>query len=236
MRKVTIKDKYSKSIWKEQEKKFTALEKKVKIPDEKLRQVDFVFLQKKEDFEKIPDTGGCYWLWTDEPVRHRFHKHRIPRESMRGEIIYNGIAKDNVRQRIKRHLLGEPHAQWSAISLDIYCHKSKSHRKKVMSPSGKVPYVFLVGYDGKGFHKSIRDRDLLGELSFSKKEKEYIKNSKKRVYFFRNGINVFEKKHKKYKFRIYFITGLRWLYLEYIEKNWRERYGLPKLCSYSSGR
>lgn len=35
---------------------------------------------------------------------------------------------------------------------------------------------------------------------------------------------------------IRFIASPNWLFLEYIEKKWREKYGLPKLCSHSSGR
>jgi hypothetical protein len=60
-------------------------------------------------------------------------------------------------------------------------------------------------------------------------------NSKFDVYFFRNGINLTDDKHNIYDFKIFYITGLTNLYLEHIEKQWRES-GLPQLCSYSTGR
>jgi hypothetical protein len=53
-------------------------------------------------------------------------------------------------------------------------------------------------------------------------------NSKFDVYFFRNGINLTDDKHNIYDFKIFYITGLTNLYLEHIEKQWRES-GLPQL-------
>lgn len=234
-----IADKYSKSLWKKQEKKFEALEREIKFPGEKLDKVDFVLIKKPADFKKIPESGGCYWIWTNEPVNHRLHKNLIPKIIKKGEVIYNGIAKDNVRLRIKHHLYGEIDAGWSGISLDVYPKKSKSHRKKVMAPKGKVPYVdcFLKRRDANSYScKPITTKDLLSRLFLSSSEKKYIKDNNAKVFYFRNGIDIFENKHKKFKFAVYFITGLNWLFLEYIEKKWRKEYGLPKLCSYSSGR
>lgn len=240
MKRMTIVDKFSKSIWKREEKKFEALEKKVKIPNRKLHEVDFVILKKEEDFEKIPQSGGCYWLWTNEPVHHQLHKNPIPEKIKKGEVIYNGIAKDNVRQRVKHHLWGEMNAGWSGISLDIYPKKSPSHRKKAMSPKGKVPYVDSIidkrHEINKDSLKPIRTKDLIFRLYLSRAEKTYIKDHNQKTYFFRNGIKISDPKHKNFKFKVYFITGSNWLYLEYIEKKWREEYGLPKLCTYSSGR
>ncbi len=237
-----IINKYSESIWKKQEiKLFENLEKAIKIPNEKLDKVDFVLIKREADFEKIPKSGGCYWIWTNEPANHRFHKNLIPKKIKNGEIIYNGIAKDNVRLRIKHHLLNvKEDARWSGISLDIYQSESQSHRKKAMSLNkGKVPYVDCVFENGTNSYscKPVRTKkDLLSHLFLSDTEKKYIKNSNASEIFFRNCIDIFERKHKKFKFVVYFITGLEPLFLEYIEKKWREKYGLPKLCSYSSGR
>ena len=240
---MTIVDKFSKSIWKREEKKFEALEKKVKIPNGKLHEVDFVILKKEEDFEKIPQSGGCYWLWTNEPVHHQLHKNPnnpIPKKIKKGEVIYNGITKVNVRQRVERHLWGEMNAGWSGISLDIFLGISKSHRKKAMSPKGKVPYVDSIidkrHEINKDSLKPIRTKDLIFRLYLSRAEKTYIKDHNQKKYFFRNGIKISDPKHKNFKFKVYFITGSNWSYLEYIEKKWREEYGLPKLCTYSSGR
>lgn len=238
--KTKIKNKFSKSIWKKESEKFENLAKKAKIPDARLRKVDCVLLKKEEDFEKIPEEGGCYWIWTNEPVHHMFHKNPIPKKFEGGEIIYNGIAKDNVRARIRGHLLVDEDAKWSAISLDIYPHKSESHRKKAMSTSRKEKVPYLCIDKGHDYNRSsVRSKKLLLKLFLSSEERKYIRNSGERVFYFRNGINVSEKKHKKYKFRVYFITSptrLNWLFLEFVEKNWREQFDLPRLCSYSSGR
>jgi hypothetical protein len=222
MKKIKVIDKYSKSIWKKEEKKFKDLEKRVKIPDEKLSKVDSVILTMKDKkiIEKIPESSGCYWIWTNEPVYHRLHKNEIPKKIKSGEIIYNGITKDNVRQRVKHHLFGEIHAKWSGISMDIYPKKSKSHRKKAMSPSGKVPFICDTNRKKNNDFKPIRSKKLLLKLFLSNEEKILVKTTNyRKVWYFRNGIDFFEKKHNKFKFRVYFITGLSWLYLEYVEKN-----------------
>jgi len=237
---VSIINRFSKSIWKKEEGKFKKLETKVKIPDMSLNKVDSVVLKTENDFERIPKTGGCYWIWTNEPVKHRFHQNKIPKKIHGGEIIYNGVAKDNVQNRIIHHLLGEPNAGWSGISLDIYYKKSVSHRKKMMSAKGKAPYVECSPNSRNGKKndelRPIRGKKLLFKLFLSKKEKSFLKKSNKKEYYFRNGVGIFEPKHRRYKFKVYFITGLETLYTEYIEKKWREKFGLPKLCSYSSGR
>ena len=72
-------------------------------------------------------------------------------------------------------------------------------------------------------------------MHLTQEEKEFINNSEQSVFHFRNGINLNDEKHKDFKFRVYFITGLTSLYLEHIEKEWRKN-GLPKLCSYLTGR
>ena len=66
-------------------------------------------------------------------------------------------------------------------------------------------------------------------------EKEYIQKDSSDIIYFRNGIDINDEKHQKFIFKVYYITGLSSLYLEFIEKEWR-KFGLPKLCSYSSGR
>lgn len=236
MKRIKLADKYSTSIWKKEEKKFKDLEKEVRIPDEKLRNVDSVVVKRREDFEKIPKNCGCYWIWTNEPVYHRMHKKEIPSKVNKGEIIYNGITDTNLRTRIKEHLLTEEKAGRSGISLDIYYHRSKSHRKSALSSTKKVPYLIIPRRKGETSHEEIREKRLLYKLFLSKEEKSYIRRTNWKEYYFRNGINVSENKHKKYEFRVYFIAGLNCLYLQCTEKKWRERFNLPKLCTYSSGR
>lgn len=214
------------SYWLKQEKIFLNAIKDVKIPNETLEKVDFIKVTNNNDINSIPSGGGCYWIWTNEPVNHSLHKHSTPKKFNGGEIIYNGIAKDDVKGRIFHHLFGFEDAGWSGISLDIYTKNSVSHRKKACSPTGKVPFLNKVPIKSKG--------ELL-KLHLSKSEIAYITKKKSSVFYFRNGINITDNKHKLFKFKVYYITGLTSLYLEHIEKQWRG-FGLPKLCSYSTGR
>ena len=237
-------------IWRQEEKKFFDAIKDVKIPNANLVNVDSIVLKKSDDCDKIPSEGGCYWIWTNEPVSHSLHKHLTPMPFEGGEIIYNGIAKDDVKGRIVHHLFGEVDAGWSGISMDIYFGNTKSHRKKALSDSGKVPFVkdcklLARGNKKKGqvrgetieILKPIKNKEDLLKLNLSEKEKKYIGRAELHNFFFRNGINITEEKHNSYEFRAYFITGLSSLYLDFIEKKWREENKwLPKLCSYSSGR
>ena len=237
------------TYWKEQEQKFFNAIKDVDIPNSNLDNVDNIIVSNKSDLNVIPEGGGCYWIWTNEPVKHSLHKNELPIKVNNGEIIYNGIAKDDVKSRIEHHLFGDIEAGWSGISLDIYPKESTSHRKKALSPSpGKVPYIKVCkkvkrGNKSKGIKKGddiqvlvpIRKKDDLLTLNLSQTEIDYINNTNYSKYYFRNGINIREGKHNSFQFRVYFITGLSTLYLEYVEKRWRES-GLPKLCSYKSGR
>jgi hypothetical protein len=236
-------------VWQQEEQKFLRAINDVRIPNKKLEEVSFINPQLEEDFEQIPATGGCYWIWTNEPVLHSLHKNKTPDSFDNGEIIYNGIAKDNVRGRAKHHLLGEVDARWSGISLDIYFGETVSHRKKALSGNGKVPYIkehFILkrGIKAKGLSKgdtierfkAIRTKDDFLKINLTDLEKERLEANRYDKIYFRNGIDIREEKHQAYQFRVYFITGLSSLYLDFIEKKWREDFGLPKLCSYSSGR
>ena len=234
--------------WINQEKKFLKAIKNVEIPNSKLEQVDSFEIKSQEDLKKIPDGGGGYWIWTNEPVIHTLHKNKLPNELNSGQIIYNGIAKDDVKSRVFHHLFGFEDAGWSGISMDIYKNNSQSHRKKAMSTSGKVPYVLENKIVKRGNKKNnlkkgdkirtlspIKTKSQLLKLNLSKKEQDFLNNTNNSKYYFRNGINIVDDKHKNYSFKVYFITGLSSLYLEFIEKKWREN-GLPRLCSYSTGR
>lgn len=214
------------NYWLKQEEIFINAIKDVEIPNAFLDNVDFKLMKKNADLNSIPSGGGCYWIWTNEPVKHSLHKHKTPTLFNGGEIIYNGIAKDDVKSRIFHHLFGFEDAGWSGISLDIYTKNSVSHRKKACSPTGKVPY--LAG-------QPIKTRKQLLQLYLSSPENDYINKNKHDLFHFRNGINITDKKHINYDFKVYYITGLKSLYLEHIEKKWRG-FGLPKLCSYSTGR
>jgi hypothetical protein len=216
----------SNSYWLEQEKKFLEAISNVDVPNETLDKVDSVKIKSHDDFTKISNGGCCYWIWTNEPVVHSLHNNNTPKPFDGGEIIYNGIAKDDVKGRVFHHLFGFEDAGWSGISMDIYRKPSTSHRKKACSPKGKVPYVNKI---------PIRSKVKLLQLYLTELEILFINDSDQNTFYFKNGINLYDEKHKIFDFRVYFITGLTSLYLEFIEKEWR-KYGLPKLCSYLTGR
>ena len=94
------------NYWLEQEKVFLKAISGVEIPNEKLENVDSILIKSIADINSIPSGGGCYWIWTNEPVKHSLHKHNTPKLLNGGEIIYNGIAKDDVKGRIFHHLFG----------------------------------------------------------------------------------------------------------------------------------
>jgi len=222
---------YSLTVWRQEEQRFRELEAAVRIPDATLNEVDVVELSELSEFDKISESGGCYWLWTNEPILHRLHKNPVPERFDNGEIIYNGIAKDNVRMRIKHHLVGQENAGWSGISIDIYPGEARSHKKKACPARGKVRYV------DRDPLPPIRSKELLVELNLSDQERNFINSSRQEIFYFRNGIDIQDQKHRPSSFRAYdIITQPETLYLDFIEKNWRKQYGLPKLCSYSSGR
>lgn len=235
--------------WLVEEKKYLDAINGVRIPNGTLTDVDFTVIRTVDDLEKIPEGGGCYWIWTTEPVYHSLHKNKTPDTFDDGQIIYNGIAKDDVKGRVKHHLLGQIDAGWSGISLDIHFGDTVSHRKKALSEKGKVPYVIedyvikratkKTGYkkgDTVQRLKPIRSKEDFLKIYLSEYEKEQLDKEDYTKVFFRNGIDITEEKHAQFEFRVYYITGLSSLYLDYIEKKWREDFGLPKLCSYSSGR
>jgi hypothetical protein len=239
----------SNSLWLLEDQKFLDTIKYLKIPDLSLKDVSFFIPKKKEDFDSIPTEGGCYWIWTNEPVLHFLHKNPTPKPFNGGEIIYNGITQINLRERVKHHLMGHIDAGWSGISLDMHFGDTVSHKKKALSIAGKVPFIKikkvinrankkkeLFKVDEIEIYKSIRTKNELMKIFLSESETKKLDSLNNQTIFFRNGINIFDTKHEIFDFRVYYITGISLFYLEFIEKKWREIYGLPKLCSYSAGR
>lgn len=223
-------------IWIKEDKKFIELEKKVQIPNKTLDNVRNIELKSRNDFDKIPKAGGCYWFLTNEPINHSFHKHKLPEKLGDFDVIYNGKAKDDIQSRIKYHLLiDNQDPPWSAISTDILPIKYEgSHRKRAMSikENTKVPYLNS---------KPIRTKEKLLQLNLSTEEKKFIKSNDFINFYFRNGINVFDEnfdiKHSNYIYKVFYIVGLKSVsYIDVIEKRWRDCCGLPRLCTYKSGR
>ena len=218
--------------WASESARLKALLDTLGMPDEKLTGVPNVLLRNERDFNSIPAQGGCYCIWTNEPVRHSLHRQNLSAGVENGEIVYNGIAKDNIQSRVRRHLnggVGDP--GWSAISMDILedVSEKKTHRKKAMdSGRSKVPLVN---------NTPIRSREILLQLNLSQQEKDFVRqHENSRFFYFRNSIDVFAPKHAPFRFKVYYVAGVDMHYAEYIEKEWRRRYGSPRLCSYHSGR
>lgn len=221
------------NVWINQDIKVQEIEKTLLIPDERLTGVENVQLNTEDDFKKIPHNGGCYWITTNEPIKHAFHKNPLPNEIDSFEIIYNGIAIQDVQGRIKRHLLiKKEDPGWSGIRIDLLLTSHDAHhRQKALSldKKARVPNIDSIPI------KSLAD---LYKLHLSYEEISYIKgNEEEKVFYFKNGINVFHDKHKNYKYKVFFITGLKSItYLDFIEKMWRSKHGLPRLCTYITGR
>ena len=215
--------------WQEIDLKICEFENSIPIPNGKLENVDWITVKSFDDLLKIPKAGGCYWIWTDRIINHSFNNKKHPEKFNNGEVIYNGIAKDDIRGRVQKHLLGVKEEGFSAISIDLYPNLNvKSHKKKICSPTGNSAYLN---------QKRIRNKDLLSELNFSDDEMLFVNSSSSAEFYFRNGINVTETKHLDNNYKVYFICGLKSLsYGDIIEKRWREKYGLPRLCTYNKGR
>ena len=219
------------AYWQREDLKVLNLEQTLAFPELRLNNVPVVSLQNEADLAQIPEEGGCYWIWTNEPVHHKLHRNPIPESFDGGEVIYNGLTKDSIRWRIKNHLFSSHNEGWSGIGIDLYLGSSASHRKRAMLRNpGRKKVAYLE-------NKKVTSIDALIKLNLSNEELEYVKKTNSSEYFFRNGINVNDEKHQGYEFRVYFIAGLKsTLYQEFIERNWRKEYGLPRLCSYMAGR
>lgn len=221
-------------IWIEQDALVKRHESDLLFPKKDLSNVPCVKVRTLEDLKVIPPgKGGCYWIWTNEPVNHKLHKNKIPDGFNAGRIIYNGIAKDNVLSRIKHHLFGKVNEGWSGISMDLVTIIPKSHAKKACSTKvgGREKVAYLID------NTRIIDKGLLLQLFLSEEEKSFVDSTQQTVIYFRNGINILEKKHQSYDFVVYVIAGIEsTTYLEFIEKKWRTEYNNPQLCSYISGR
>lgn len=233
--------------WKNDGDEFLKAINKFNIPLPCLSDISRVDLLTLADFDKISEEGGVYFIGTTEIINHRQHKHKLPPIFNGIEIIYNGIAKDGIRNRILCHLLSEMGSTWSGIGVDIYDklldnnislkkQTTTSHRKKLFSfEEGKTKGVYI-----EKNNKIIRasEQSDFDTLNFSKEEKELINKHllERKNVCFRNGINIFDEKHKNYVYTVFFIADIPHPYAQYIESKWRKINGKPRLCSYIDGR
>lgn len=212
----------------------------ISLPCEKLLICKKIVIKKSDDFDLISNKPGLYWITTNEQINHCLNSglNCLTNINDDSKIIYNGSSGD-IRSRIKEHLYrsdekgGE--GTQSGISIDILNknfenNKKISHVKCLWGENKKTPKYFK---DGK--IKKINDKnDIINEIYFSKEEKNIIK--KNNVIYFKNGINIFSEKHKKYNWTIYYLEIDNHNIRDYIEIEWRKKYGIPQLCSYTSGR
>lgn len=209
------------------------------FPEANLNNLPFEDIENEESFSSIPDSGGNYWIVSNEIPGFRLHSQNVPSKIGEDEILYSGKTKQSIRGRIKNHLLAKKLSESiysetksgfkvkhsiSALSLDILDQHVPeeirlSHYKDAMSPKSKVAKT---------------KEDLLKILK-DQKEREYVENSNETIYYFKNGINVFDSKHSKFKFRVYYLPTSNIAYSEWVENKWREKFGVPALCS-NNGR
>jgi hypothetical protein len=211
----------------------------ISIPCENLLICKKLLIENDNEFNLIPNKSGLYWITTNEPINHCLNSGLKCINNIENDykIIYNGSAGD-IRSRIKEHLYrsddkGGSGTQ-SGISIDILSNiddnKKISHVKCLWGENKKTPKYFKNGK----ITKICGKEDILNDIFFSKEEKKIIKMNNS--IYLKNGIDIFSEKHKNYKWIIYYLEIDNHTIRDYIEIEWRKKYGVPLLCSYTSGR
>ena len=206
----------------------------ISIPCERLLICKKICIENQDNFDLIPNKSGLYWITTNEPINHCLNSGLKCPNNIDNDykIIYNGSTGD-IRSRIKEHLFrsddkGGSGTQ-SGISIDILHNiddnKKISHIKCLWGENKKTPKYFK---DVK-ITKMDNKEDILNDIFFSKEEKKIIK--KNNTIYFKNGINIFSEKHKNYKWTVYYLEIDNHNIRDYIEIEWRKKYGVPQLCS-----
>ena len=219
------------------------------VPDAELSKLTHVTLTSMEDLKNIPNESGCYWIMTNEPIRHCFNSGSdCPGVLPDGfSVVYNGITV-GMRGRAKQHLLRQDlkgsFGSTSGISVDLLKETdvkkgvSKSHVKWMWQNANaakkhKLPKV-LKGGQYCQMQRDASKQDIMDTLHLSETEKEMAANREELI--FKNGINVADQKHALYTWKFVFVpisvNGVR----DYVECTWRKMYGVPSLCTYKEGR
>lgn len=211
-------------------------QKKYAVPARNLSDLPYVDIKSEKDFKMIPNTGGAYWIVTDEKIPHAMNKYHNTRVVLdAGEVIYNGMAKDDVRARIKAHLNRIDDKGMSAISVDILPYIATSHTKLMIHENNRKKLAYF-----NGIKITIIDDVTLNQ--YSKSNQQNIKNvlndpkNTNNAVWFRSGINVLDDNHSIYNWRVYYLTDVTRTYADFTECEWRRLYGQPRLNSYVDGR
>ena len=214
---------------------------KIVIPDASLSRLPWVRIRAGEDLRNIPASGGCYWIITDEPIKHCFNSGtHCPVVLPSGlTVVYNGVS-GGLRARAKQHLLRDDSkggfGSTSGISVDLLKKEigfTKSHTKWMWHESGrqdkhKLPKVWING----SYQKQTSKHQILTTLSDEEKDMALGREELR----FKNGINVLDTKHQPYSWIFIFVPISVHNIRDYIESEWRKEYGVPVLCTYKSGR
>jgi hypothetical protein len=225
---------------------FEELRSNIWTPDCNLTGAQKVLIKSFKDIDTLPKTNCAYWISTNEPVYHTMHLHKTPTKNGNEEIVYNGVA-NGLRGRMHNHLLREKCEGMSGISVDLYfVDSASSHIKKAYSPNisfqngmstaDRRKNIFVPSKSAKkGFDKPSSPQDLLN-IYLSEEEQSFVnsKNSGSTIWLY-NGINVMWDKHKNYDWFVHYYECDNNM-SAMIEKVWRERFGYPRLISYTKGR
>jgi len=206
------------------------------------------YLKNSTDLHNIPNMGGCYWILTNFPINHSFNKEFNNRppiinvNNINYEVIYNGQAS-NLRSRIKQHLLNSSDkvSGMSGISVEI----TTNYKQGTKISHNKIAYTSNTRK--KTAYNEITNQKLtLHELNAFKTDEtitNYLNlpenNNEQSTLYFKNGINIAEDKYKSFSWLVLYYNMNESIYNDLsniIETHWRNKNGMPKLCTYKCGR
>ncbi len=189
--------------------------------------------------ESIPKAAGCYWIWTNEPVRHCLNAGaRVPSKIRNSKytVVYNGVSS-NLQQRARDHLdrVGGLFGEMSGISVDLLLQQptagKSSHAKCAWACSGKkLPKIQV---DGR-YRAPASKEELASIMHLSRDERGYLQENS--TAYFKNGIQAGDPKHRAYEWHFSYVECADARARTFIEHSWREEHGVPVLCSYVTGR
>lgn len=211
----------------------------IQEPDQHLTNIPKKTVAQPSDFDDIPKTGGCYWILTNEDVNHCLnsstkHPEELIPDTDDCRVVYNGVA-DDLRSRAKQHLLRNDRdghfGTRSGISVDLM-KGAKTETKN--SHAKRINLIRLRTADGFEPMKTSDKNTILERLNFTREEVDLAFQQEE--IFFKNGIDVQDLKHQHCQWIFAYESIDNQLLRDHIERSWREKYGIPILCTYKSAR